>query len=355
MPHMSCCSRSKASMTGLALCIFAIWSGCGRAPAFQVVARGPQLRVLGTAQDGGVPHAACTCSRCEAARRDPSRRRLISSVALILPRGDGCPLVYLIDASPDIRDQLAILRDVRNQPRGRVDRSPINGVLLTHAHIGHYLGLAFLGFEAVHTTDLPVYCSPRMAGFLRTNGPWSQLVGIGNIALHELEPGKALDLPWRFARRQGCVRVIPMTVPHRHEYSDTVALLFRATSVAASPTEQSRRTVLYVPDTEPWQSWNPSLLEVIAREGVDIALIDGTFFSADELPNRKVAAIGHPLMRHSMDLLEPLVRRDGLTVYFTHLNHSNPALRPDSAAFREVQRRGFHLAAEGQTIPLLND
>jgi len=59
-----------------------------------------------------------------------------------------------------------MLRDLRTAA-GAVDRSPLTGVFLTHAHIGHYLGLAFFGFEAISTKDLPVYCTPRMAAFLK--------------------------------------------------------------------------------------------------------------------------------------------------------------------------------------------
>ena len=100
---------------------------------------------------------------------------------------DAKPSVFLIDATPDIREQLDALRDVRPGPGDRVDRAPLDGVLLTHAHLGHYTGLSFFGFEAVHTHDLPVYCSPSMAGYLRDNGPWSQLVELENIELREVQ------------------------------------------------------------------------------------------------------------------------------------------------------------------------
>lgn len=129
---------------------------------------GPFVRVIGTVQDGGLPHAGCTCERCEAARRDPARRRLVASLAVVLPASGR---VYLVDASPDLHEQLDLLADVRDPPAGATDRVPVDGVLLTHAHIGHYLGLAFFGYETMHTRDLPVFATPRMAAFLRGNGP----------------------------------------------------------------------------------------------------------------------------------------------------------------------------------------
>jgi len=294
-----------------------------------------RLRVIGTAQDGGLPHAACACERCEAAREDPARRRLVASLALVVEAPDR-DRVYLVDATPDIREQLDALRDVRDDPAGRVDRDPVDGVLLTHAHIGHYTGLAFLGFEAVHTQDLPVWATERMGDFLRGNAPWSQLVDIGNIEIRTIEPGTPFDV--------GGVEVEALTVPHRDEFSDTVAFIFRAD-----------RTVMCVPDTEPWRTWRPGLGDVLDREGVDVLLVDGSFYSPDELPGRHVSSIGHPLMRDTMDLLQDRVDAGTLDVLFTHLNHSNPALDPSSDARREIDERGFRVAPDGLEIPLTDD
>lgn len=334
---------------------------------------GPRLRIIGTVQDGGLPHAACSCARCEAARVDPNRRRYVSSMALILPvsretRGGetsdadrepraGGERVFLFDATPDVREQLRLLRDARDGPAGRVDRAPVDGVFLTHAHIGHYTGLAFFGFEAVHTRNLPVYCTPRMAHFLRTNGPWSQLVAMENVRLHETAQGQSVALAFDARRadggasnneQAGAVVVTPIAVPHRDEYSDTVGFILRRR--ATGP--QRGSTVLFVPDTEPWRNWSPTLTEVLDREQIDVLIVDGTFFSAEELPGRAVSSIGHPLIRDTMDLLESRVSTGELAVYFTHLNHSNPALEPNSGARREIDARGFAVAHEGLEIPL---
>ncbi len=291
---------------------------------------GPFLRVLGTAQDGGFPHAACDGVRCAAARENPALRRLVASLALVLPDAGE---VYLIDATPDIREQLDRLADVRDAPDDGVDRAPVDGVFLTHAHIGHYLGLAFLGFEAIHTRDLPVWATPRMAAFLSGQGPWDQLVRLGNISLEELRQGTPVSLA-------GGVAIEPLWVPHRDEYTDTVG--FRITGPS--------RTVLYIPDTDPWRLW-PEPLER-ALEGVDIALLDGAFYSADELPGRKVEEIRHPLVGETIERLAPLVDAGPLVVYFTHINHSNPVLTPDSPERRAVEARGFRILDELAEIDL---
>jgi pyrroloquinoline quinone biosynthesis protein B len=290
------------------------------------VSGAPVLRVLGTAQDGGLPHAGCACDSCSAALVDPARARRVSSLAVVAGGR-----AWLIDATPDLREQLRLLRPARGVPG--VDRRPVEGVFLTHAHLGHYTGLAFFGYEAIHTRELPVWGTPSMAAFLRANAPWSRLVEIGNIRLHELPPGAGVEL-------DAGVSVTALGVPHRDELSDTVGFLIRG----------PRTRVLYVPDTDSWNAWDPPL--VARLSGVDVAILDGTFFAADELPGRDVSEIGHPLMRESMELLEPLVSAGRLAVYFTHLNHSNPALDPHGPQRRAIESRGFRVLAEDQRIPL---
>ena len=297
-----------------------------------------RIRVLGTAQDGGFPHAACDCRRCSLAQSDADLRRYVASLAIIVP-----PEVYLVDATPDVREQLAALRDVRHPPDaaqgGGVDRAPVDGIFLTHAHIGHYLGLAFFGFEAVHTRDLPVYGTASMAEFLAGNGPWDQLLRLGNIRTVTVTPGgEGVDLG------QG-ITVQAIAVPHRHEYTDTVGYQIRGPN----------STVLYIPDCDPWHAWGPEYPSLGALlDGVDVALLDGSFYSGDELPGRDLTKIGHPLISDSMERLEGLREAQPARqrIYFTHFNHSNPVLDPESPARSQVEARGYHIADDGLEFPL---
>lgn len=297
------------------------------APASEPMS-GPRLRVLGIAQDGGLPHAACDCERCDAARRDPARASTVASVAVITSERD----VWLVDATPDLPRQLDLLADVRTLEPGRVDRSPVSGVLLTHAHMGHYLGLAHLGYEAISAEPTPVHASERMVEFLSANAPWDQLVRLEQISPRVATPGQVVELG-------GGVRAEPLLVPHRGEYTDTLAWYI------AGPNTRS----LYIPDTDPWAKWTTSIDAALAD--VDLLLLDGTFYSADELPGRDVSEIGHPLMTDSMDRLADHVAA-GLQVWFIHLNHSNPTLDPDSPQRRELEARGFAIAQVGRELGL---
>ncbi len=327
--------------------LLAAFAGCaGREPQPSAAApepararSGPYVRALGIAQDGGVPQAGCSEERCEAARRDPKLAHRVASLAVVLPESGR---VYLVDATPDLPAQLAALADVTAD---RPDRDPLDGVLLTHAHMGHYLGLAFFGFEAVNTRDLAVWCTPRMAAFLRENGPWGQLVELGNVELRETAPGahgrpaEAANPGERIALGDG-VTAEAIAVPHRDEYSDTVAWKLRG----------PRRTLLYVPDIDGWEEWGSALEPAFA--GVDVALVDGTFYSDDELPGRDVSKIGHPRITESVERFGPAVRAGELEVVFTHLNHSNPALDLGSTARRDLETAGFRVLAEGEEIDL---
>jgi pyrroloquinoline quinone biosynthesis protein B len=141
------------------------------------------------------------------------------------------------------------------------------------------------------------------------------------------------------------ITVKPIQVPHRDEYSDTMGFVIRG----------PEKTLFYVPDTDSWRAWPKPLLDVLTDEKVDIAVVDATFYSPNELPDRDVKKIKHPLVTDSMDLLEPLVKAGKagrLRVYFTHLNHSNPALDADGPARKAIEARGFRVLAEGEELDL---
>lgn len=251
--------------------------------------------LLGTAQDGGVPQAGCTCDHCRQARADPALRQWVACLGLV-DRAAGKS--WLIDATPDFREQLHTLEE-------HAPDCPLAGIALTHAHVGHYAGLLHLGREAANTQGLPLYASARMTGFLRKHAPWSQLVALGNVDLRILAPDQEIQLSpglW----------LTPLAIPHRDEYSDTMAFVVRG----------PQRRLFYCPDIDGWDHWSHDLNQVLGRMGV--ALLDGTFYSADELPRRDLAQIPHPL---ATDTAGRLAGTD-CEVHLIHLNHSNPLLWP---------------------------
>ena len=276
--------------------------------------RGARALVLGTAQDGGLPHAGCACARCEGARADPTRRRRVASIALIGATGR----TLLVDATPDLPDQLALL----GAAAGRTARD-LDGLVLTHAHMGHYVGLAWFGREALHARGLPVHATPRMIEFLARNRPWSHLFDRGEVVPRPLAPGVAFAFDG--------LEVVPFLSPHRAEDTDTIGLDVRG----------PRRRIVYVPDADVFP---PEVVERI--RGADVALVDGTFLSPDELP-RSVTEVPHPFVRDSVVRLAGGQGR----VSFTHVNHTNP-LADRGGAEATALPEGFDVAQDGDMIPL---
>ncbi len=284
----------------------------------------PQVVVLGTAQDGGAPQAGCTQTCCEWTRADPERRRLPASLGIIDPLAQKR---WIIDCTPDFPEQLHRLNAVSDPSWG------LAGVFLTHAHIGHYVGLIHLGKEVMGARGVPVYVMPRMRGFIESDSPWRQLVEQGNISLEPLADGLTIQLTSQ-------VSVTPFEVPHRDEISETVGFKVHG------PT----RTVAHLPDIDSWAAWEQELGDFLS--GLDVAWLDGTFFDSTELPHRDLSKISHPMMVTSLEALSPLPASLRDRVRFTHLNHSNPVINPESPQAAQIIASGAHLAAEGERFPL---
>jgi pyrroloquinoline quinone biosynthesis protein B len=274
-----------------------------------------RVLVLGTAQDGGVPHPGCDCARCSAARRDPRRRRLVASIGVVGATGK----TFLVDATPDLREQADALRAASGTTARFVD-----AIGLTHAHVGHYLGLAFLGKEAMHAKGLAVYATPKMARFVEGNRPWSHLVERDEIELRPIAPGAPLAF-------DGAM-IHAFLSPHRGEDTDTIGFEI------SGPT----RRLVYVSDADVLP---PAIVDRI--RDADVALVDGTFYDRSELPGRDILEVKHPFVAESLPKLAGARGR----VLFTHLNHSNPLLDPDAAARRSLPK-GFEVAEEGMVFDL---
>lgn len=297
----------------------------------------PYLYVLGVAQDAGYPQAGCYEPHCMPGWEQAELKRTATALALVDPQLNRH---YLFEATPNLPEQLYELQKEVPLSRGGLD-----GVFLTHAHIGHYAGLMYFGREAMNANAVSVYVMPRMADFLRTNGPWSQLVGIGNIELRQLTPDLPIDLsialPSALASAsESSLSVTPLLVPHRDEYSETVGFRIQGPS----------RTALFIPDINKWKDWNQDIVELV--RGVDYALLDATFFADGELGNRDMSQIPHPFAAETMALFAGLPAAERAKIWFIHFNHTNPLLNLDSPESQSVLDAGYHIAHEGVKLPL---
>lgn len=288
---------------------------------------GPFLQVLGTLQDGGAPHIGCKRPCCRNLFLRPATDRKVVCLGVTDTNEHGERVGGVFEATPDFPAQLHAFQSDWDIPLNRLS------VFLTHAHIGHYSGLMFLGREAQGAQNVHVWAMPRFREFLSNNGPWSQLVELGNIRLEALTAQQPVPIG-------ETVRVVPLRVPHRDEYSETVGYRI----------EGPRKSALFIPDINKWDVWDLALEDELAK--VDYAFLDATFYDAEEVGYRDMAEIPHPFMVETMEHLGGLPLSEKAKVHFIHLNHTNPCLDSTSHAYRSVVDAGFHVARFGQILPL---
>ena len=285
----------------------------------------PYVVVLGIGQDAGVPQMGCETPFCKKARRDPKLRQTVSSIALVDPAGKRR---WIFDATPDLPAQFQLLKEITNDASNE-----LAGIFLTHAHIGHYTGLMYLGRESMNTRQIKVYAMPRMRRMLETNAPWSQLVGINNISLENLVNQEK-------TRVSNNLSVEPFLVPHRDEFSETVG--FRIALGGG-------KSLVFIPDIDKWQKWSEKLADVVKAS--DYLLLDGTFYADGEI-DRPMSEVPHPFVAETMELLKDLPAKEKAKVFFIHFNHSNPLVQGDRRKIKELKARGFNLTFRGQRFNL---
>nr|WP_298791117.1 MBL fold metallo-hydrolase [uncultured Allomuricauda sp.] len=283
------------------------------------------LYILGTVQDAGSPHIDCQKECCSALFEHPDTGRKVVSLGVVDHENGKS---FLFEATPDMSAQLRLLKGFSGKNTDIPD-----GIFLTHAHMGHYTGLMYLGREAKGANQVPVYAMPKMKSFLETNGPWDQLVTLNNIVLSEIQDETAVKLTSN-------ISVVPMIVPHRDEYSETVGYKIVGPN----------KSVLFIPDIDKWHKWERSIVKEI--EKVDFAFLDASFFNEKEINNRDISEIPHPFVIESMKLFDELPAKEKAKIHFIHFNHTNPLLNPKSTESRLVQIQGFNVAKFQQKFGL---
>ena len=281
------------------------------------------IYILGNTQDAGLPHIGCQHPFCED-NFDVYEEHYTTSIAVV---NSDLKKYILFEATPDITFQL------NNLKRNIFHEFLLpESIYITHAHMGHYTGLMYFGREALGAKDLTVRVLPRMSNFLQNNGPWSQLVDINNIKIKEINFGLSTN-------ELSNIKVTPVQVPHRDEYSETAGYII----------EGKNKKALFIPDIDKWERWDRDLSQ-LAKE-FDFLLIDATFYDSKEI-NRDISEIPHPLVTETIDLLSALDLKNRNKVYFIHMNHTNMMLKPESELSKLVTSKGFNIARLGQKLYL---
>lgn len=288
-----------------------------------IFAQTEYIYILGNVQDAGLPHIGCQHKFCKE-KFSEFEEYFTTSIAVVDPAEKK---YILFEASPDIPYQLNYLeKEIFNEfllPES---------IFITHAHIGHYTGLMYFGREALGAKNLIIKVLPKMSNFLKTNGPWSQLVDINNIKIQNLSFGSKTN-------ELRNITVTPIQVPHRDEYSETAGFII----------EGRNKKALFIPDIDKWEKWDKNLKQLVYE--FDYLLLDATFYDSKEI-NRDISEIPHPLVTETINLLDDLSPEHKNKVYFIHMNHTNLMLDPSSELTKLVINKGFNITRLGLKLSL---
>ena len=280
-----------------------------------------RIHILGSAAGGGLPQWNCACANCAAARAGKIAPQTQSSIAISSESEDKRQW-FLINASPDLPRQIENMPELqphRDSPRN----TPIRAVFLTNADIDHALGLFLLRQDEA---PLVVYAADQT----RTALAWIDRV-----------LARFRRIEWRkisadFQSLSGSLGFRAIQLP------GSVAYQFRDDSSGA--------TALFAPIVG-------ELTEQL-RNAVDasaVILFDGTFWTDGELATVRPGARTSREMNHlpisdgSLDFLRQSPARRKI---FTHMNNTNPILRPGSRERAQVEQAGIVIARDGLEIVL---
>jgi pyrroloquinoline quinone biosynthesis protein B len=227
----------------------------------------------------------------------------------------------LVDATPDVKFQLNLLAGALGPHPQRANRlRQPDGVFLTHAHMGHIGGLPQLSKEAMFVNQLPLYATPPLCELIQQTKLWSPLVA--ELDFRPMPGGATVDLG-------DGLGITAVPVPHRDEWGvGTVAFRIQG----------PQKSLLYLPDIDSWDEW-PEAEATLSS--VDVALVDASFYSRDELGGR--APVAHPLVTDTLARFAHLADK----LVLTHLNHTNVVLDAGSVAETAVHQAGFRIAQTG--------
>ena len=156
------------------------------------------------------------------------------------------------------------------------------------------------------------------------------MVNLENISLQKLKSDSTFSLNEN-------IKVKPFLVPHRDKFSETVGYDITI----------NNKSLIFIPDIDKWEKWETNISELIKK--ADYAFLDATFYKNGEL-KRDMSEIPHPFVEESMELFSSLSDADKQKIHFIHFNHTNPLLIEESTAQKEVLKKGFNLAKDGQMI-----
>jgi len=302
-----------------------------------------RIKVLGSAAGGGFPQWNCNCRNCAGARSGNirARPRTQSSIALSV---DGARWV-LCNASPDIHAQIRATAELQRPDTLR--GSGIAAVVLTDGQIDHAAGLLLLREGArvpLYTTELvredltegfPVlrlleyFCGTEWHRVAIDGGVFT-ISGVDGLELRAL-PLSSKPAPFS---------------PRRDDPQpgDNIGLVIRD--------RRTGRSAFYAPGLGDMDDRTRREID-----GVDCLLVDGTFWSDDEMirlgvGHKRAREIGHLPQSGVGGMIEHLRAFPNARRILTHINNTNPILNEDSAERSVLEHEGIEVAYDGMEVAL---
>jgi pyrroloquinoline quinone biosynthesis protein B len=303
-----------------------------------------KIRVLGSAAGGGFPQWNCNCPNCKGYRAGTLQTRARTQSSIAVGTGNSWALV---NASPDVLAQLQSNPDL--QPGRAIRDSAITAIVLVDGQVDHTTGLYMLR-ESVR--PWPLWCTDSTFADLTRGNPVLGVLGFFcGVDRRRIDPdGSAFTIDSVPGVRWHALPVASKPAP----YSPNRESPMPGDNLALVIEDAERgRSVVYAPglsaiDDPLWR----------AMQGADCVLVDGTFWTDDEMIRLGISAkrardIGHLPQSGAGGMLEWLERLPAATrKILIHINNTNPILDETSAEAAELARRGVEVARDGMEIAL---
>jgi len=303
-----------------------------------------RITVLGSAAGGGFPQWNCNCRNCAGVRAGTVKAKARTQSSIFVAPDDGADGV-LFNASPDVLQQIRSTPAL--QPARAVRDSAIAAVVLMDGQVDHATGLFML---RERRSPLPLWCTDPVAEDLTQGNPILRVLGhYCGVDRHAIAlDGSAFEVPGiahiEFRALPLDSKAAPYS-PHRERpvAGDNIGMLMRDRA--------SGRSVFYAPGLG---QITPAVFDAMA--GADCVLVDGTFWTDDEMPRLGLSAktardIGHLPQSGPGGMLEWLARLPATTRrLLIHINNTNPILDEDSPERAELARAGVEVCEDGMQI-----
>ena len=305
-----------------------------------------RITVLGAAAGGGFPQWNCNCANCAGVRAGSPRFKARTQSSLFVRPDDGADGV-LFNASPDILEQIRARPEL--QPARSLRDTAIAGVVLMDGQIDHATGLFMLRERGA---PLPLWCTDPVAEDLTTGNPVLGVLGhYCGVERHRIAlDGTPFAVPGATGLGLRALALASKAAPYSPHRDAPVA----GDNIGVTITDEaSGRRAFYAPGLG---AITPAVYDAMA--GADAVLVDGTFWSDDEMPrlglsNKSARDIGHLPQSGPGGMIEWLAKLPARTRrLLIHVNNTNPILDESSAERAALARAGIEVCEDGMRIDL---